>query len=83
MKSITLHGLDTESYTLIRQKADKQGKSLNKTIKGMLRNSLGLSAQETKKADFSDLCGVWKKNDLKAFEKATQDLKKIEYDIWK
>ena len=42
MKSITIHNLDDKLDSLIREKAKKQGISLNKTIKTLLRKSLGL-----------------------------------------
>lgn len=36
MKSITVHGMDDEMDGQIREKAAAEGKSLNKTIKGLL-----------------------------------------------
>jgi len=33
------------------------------------------------KNNFSDLCGVWGREDLEEFEKATADLEKIEREF--
>lgn len=41
MKSITIHGMDDEMDRQIREKAAAEGKSLNKTIKGLLEQALG------------------------------------------
>ncbi len=69
MKSITIHGLEDPLDTLIRKKARQQNLSLNKTIKKLLRESLGLAdnAGTDRKALFSDLCGVWTDEDIKEF----------------
>jgi len=48
MKSITIHGLDGPLDTLIREKARKQQLSLNKTIKLLLEESLGLTGRGSK-----------------------------------
>jgi tRNA(fMet)-specific endonuclease VapC len=63
MKSITIHGLDDPLDSLIRQRAKKKKMSLNKTIKELLRESLGLESidQHNHKKDFQDLFGVWTK----------------------
>ena len=42
MKSITIHGLDGKLYERIKEKAKRQGLSLNRTIKNLLEKSLGI-----------------------------------------
>ena len=68
MTSITIHGLEDPLDSLIREKARQQGISLNKTIKQLLAESLGIS-QDAKKHqhDFSDLSGIWSPEDLEEF----------------
>jgi len=42
VKSITIHDLDESTEALIEEKARKEGLSLNKTVKMLLRQALGL-----------------------------------------
>lgn len=84
MKSITVHGLDETLDSFIRERAKRQGTSLNKTIKKLLRDSLGISEKKSdNRAQFKDLFGVWSQKDLKEFERNTMDFEKIDSEDWK
>jgi len=83
MKSITIHGLDDSLDRIIREKAKIEGASLNKTIKKLLRESLGISTEPTKQSDFSEFLGVWSKEEFKKFEKSTKDFEKIDQADWR
>ena len=64
MKSITIHGLDHELDEKIRSKARAEGLSLNRTIKLLLREALGLGDQPPNRGiGFQDLFGVWSRTD--------------------
>lgn len=77
MKSITIHGLDDALDRLIQEKADQEGASLNKTIKKLLQQSLGLSKQP-QKHDFSAFCGIWSKKEYEEFERSIKDFERID-----
>lgn len=81
MKSITIHDLDDALDRLIQEKADKEGTSLNKTIKKLLQQSLGLSRQP-KKHDFSAFCGIWSKKEYEEFERSVKDFERIDREDW-
>ncbi len=85
MKSITIHNLDDKLDSLIREKAKKQGMSLNKTIKLLLKKSLGLDKnnENDHKNDFMDLFGIWSKKDLNEFNKKIKDLREVNINDWK
>ncbi len=85
MKSITIHNLDDKLDSLIREKAKKQGMSLNKTIKLLLKKSLGLdkNSENDHKNDFLDLFGIWSKKDLNEFNKKIKDLREVNINDWK
>jgi len=85
MKSITLHGIDSKLDQSIKQRAKKQGQSLNKTIKKLLEKSLGINAdvENERRKEFADLFGVWTKANLKEFELNTKDFEKIDKEDWK
>jgi len=83
MKSITIHGLDNELYTSLRSQSTSQGTSLNKTIKEILRKSLGLSHKRVEKRDLSEFFGVWSKKEANEIEKVLEDFEKIDEEDWK
>ena len=84
MKSITIHNLDDSLASLIQEKAKKEGLSLNKTIKNLLKKSLGIDADADNdhKSEFIDLFGVWSKQDENEFNRRINDLSKIDLQDW-
>ena len=84
MKSITIHGLEDPLDSIIRQRAKRNKTSLNKTIKQLLAEALGLKPEmnENHREDFLDLFGVWSKNDLLEFTKNTKDFAEIDPADW-
>lgn len=84
MKSITLHALDNELYTSLRSQATSQGLSLNKTIKEILKKSLGLTHKRAEKGDFSKFFGVWNKKEADEFDKIiNEEFETIDEEDWK
>jgi hypothetical protein len=85
MKSITIHGLDDQLDKLIRKRARMEGTSLNKTIKNLLKESLGIKQIKNSdhREDFVDLFGIWSKTDKQKFDAAIKDLAKIDKEEWK
>ena len=85
MKSITIHDLDKQLDMMIRKRARKDGKSLNKTIKNILEESLGIKkiSGMNNRDEFMDLFGIWNKKDADEFEKSVKDFKKIDKEDWK
>jgi len=84
MKSITIHGLEDPLDSMIREKAKNQGLSLNKTIKKLLEEALGIKKRSTleHKKDFLDLFGTWTAEDLKEFTLNTKDLDQVDQEDW-
>lgn len=84
MKSITIHGLDETLDRLIKKRAKKQGSSLNKTIKRLLEESLGIHNRKGSdhREDFLDLFGVWTKKESAQFMGQIQDLGKVDEGDW-
>ena len=85
MKSITIHGLDETVSRLIEAKARAEGQSLNKTIKNLLEQSLGIkpAAKDLHGEDFMEFLGVWGEKDKKEFERAYQTLRTIDEEDWR
>lgn len=84
MKSITLHGLDGKLYERIKEKAKRQGLSLNKTIKNLLEKSLGIKNHDGNdhREDFLEFFGVWTETEAQEFAGAIRDFEKIDPQDW-
>ena len=85
MKSITIHNLDESLEYLIREKAKKQGMSLNKTIQLLLKQSFGINprSSENHKDDFLPFFGVWSGKDVNEFTIKTESFNQIDESEWK
>ena len=83
MTSITIHGLEDPLDSLIRERARQQGISLNKAIKQLLAESLGISHDSpSSRNDFTDLCGIWSSEDLEEFTHNTQEFSVTDPKDW-
>lgn len=84
MKSITIHGLDDALADRVARKARDEGASLNKTIKKLLAEALGLTPapQSDRREDFLDLFGSWSDEDYEEFEIATRDFEEVDPRDW-
>ena len=77
MKSITIHGIDQPLAELIQSKAQAEGLSINKTVKKLLEESLGVKPRpkDSNRDQFEEFCGIWSKSDLSEFDKKTEEFK--------
>jgi len=84
MKSITVHGMDKQLDQKIREKADEQGTSLNKTIKGLLQKALGIIPQKKDHEDeFMDLFGIWSDDKARKFTSNIKEFESVDIEDWK
>jgi hypothetical protein len=85
MKSITIHGLDEDTARRIETQAKADGQSLNRTIKNLLGQSLGIkpAARNRHAENFSEFLGVWGKKDQEEFEKAARTFRTIDDEDWR
>ena len=85
MKSISSHKIEDQLMALIQKKAQEKGLSLNKTIKLLLREALGLSQTSmiAKRNGFESFCGVWDEEEFSAFNQRTASFQQIDQEDWK
>ena len=85
MKSLTIHNIEEPLLALLRERAKKDEKSINQTLKEMIEKSVGVkfSKQQSHQSEFQEFSGVWSKNDVHDFTKASKDFEKIDKDDWK
>ena len=84
MKSITIHGIDDPLAELIKSKARSEGLSINKTVKKLLEESLGVRPRKKgiNRSHFEEFCGIWSNSDLTEFEAKTEDLRNVNDGDW-
>jgi hypothetical protein len=84
MKSITIHGIDDPLAELIKSKAQSEGLSVNKTVKKLLEESLGVKPRNkgVNRSDFEEFSGIWSESERTEFEDKTKDLRNIDYKDW-
>ena len=84
MKSITLHKIDGPLAELIKAKARSEGLSINKTVKKILEESLGVKPRPMGafRDDFEEFIGIWSEMDLASFNAKTEAFSKIDPDDW-
>jgi hypothetical protein len=84
MKSITIHDLDAYLDGKIKERAKKEGTSINKTIKKILGEALTerIDAKPDHSEDFKDLFGIWPDSEQQEFLKNTQQFEAIQPEDW-
>ena len=84
MKSITIHGIDSPLAELIKSKALSEGLSVNKTVKKILEEALGVKPQTVSKnrMDFEEFSGIWSDLELAEFDEKTKDLSSVNNEDW-
>ena len=82
MKSITIHGIDTDLDQKIAEKSKEYGLSQNRTVKYILQNSLLSDQKAAKREAFSDLFGKWTTKERNDFEERIKDLETVNDADW-
>lgn len=85
MSSFTVHDLDPEVAKLLRQRARAEGTSVNRVVKRLIEEALGVrpSARQKHRKDFEKLCGAWSKAEADEFDRAVADLQQVDPEDWR
>lgn len=85
MKMITLRNLPASLDRTIRQRAKKNGVSVNKVIISLLQDRLGESELRPVRRyhDLDGLAGSWSKQEAEVFEKTLAQQRAIDPEMWK
>ena len=62
--------------------AKETNQSMNAAAVQALRRRFGLELPPRRKRDLSDLAGAWGKCEFDEFEKATEDSREIDQELW-
>jgi len=83
MKSVTIHGIDTDLDQKLMEKAAEFGLSQNRTIKLILEDSLIADKRARRRNSFSELFGTWSAKEKTDFENRIKELEIIDSSDWK
>ncbi len=77
----TIRGIAERVDTRIRERAAREGKSLNETVLEVLKAGLGITGSGERYADLDDLAGTWV--DDPEFDRAIQEMDRVDPELWK
>ena len=80
-RQYTLRGIPASVDSALRQRARREGKSLNRTAVDLLAEGLGVSGEPVRHDDLDDLIGTWE--DDPDFDKAIMEMDKVDPHLWR
>ena len=85
MTTMTLRGIDERIAAALKEKARKEGTSVNAFVLRVLKESLGIEKKKRGVVynDLDRLAGTWSKKDAAEFEQATAVFEKVDEEMWK
>jgi len=83
MKSVqyTIRGVPERLDARLRERAAREGRSLNGTVLQVLKAGLGIGEEQIRFDDLDDLAGTWVHDP--EFDKALEEMHQIDPDLWK
>jgi len=82
---MTLRGIDERISGALKERAKKEGASVNAVMLRILKESLGLEKKKRSVLydDIDCLAGTWSAQDAAEFERATAVFESVDKDLWK
>jgi len=82
---MTIRGLDDLTVKALKEKAKKEGSSINAALIKLVQGNLGIKNKKRTVVynDLDHLAGTWSDKDFKEFLQATADFEKIDKNLWK
>ena len=77
----TVRGVPKDVDQALRNRARREGKSLNETALGALRRGLGLDGAKRVRHDLDEFIGTWE--DDPVIEQALEAQRKIDEELWR
>ncbi|MDO8720806.1 MAG: hypothetical protein Q7J31_01070 [Syntrophales bacterium] len=85
MTTMTIRGLDDLTINALKEKAKKEGSSVNAALVKLLQEELGIKKKKRTVVynDLDHLAGTWSDKDYKEFLQSTADFAEIDENVWK
>lgn len=83
MKSISVHGIEDKLLRAVEERAKRERRSVNRTVKELIAKGLGLTDKPPdNRAMFEDLSGVWTEAQEREFLDSIADLEATDEEDW-
>ena len=85
MKTMTIRGLDESTVKAIKDRAHKEGTSVNAALLKIIQEELALKKKSRIKiyTDLDHLAGTWSEKEYKLFQKRIEDFEMVDENMWK
>jgi hypothetical protein len=85
MTTMTLRGIDDRTAAILKERARKEGTSVNVLMLRLLKESLGIEKKKRGAVygDLDHLAGTWSTKDAAEFEQVTAVFEKVDEEMWK
>jgi plasmid stability protein len=86
MATMSIRGLDDKALARLKQRAEREGSSVNSLVVQILQDDGGAKAKVPslrRHRDLDALAGTWTERDANAFERATAPFSKVDPTLWK
>lgn len=85
MATITLRGIDERIAAALKEKARKEGTSVNALMLQVIKASLGIEKKKRGEEydNLDHLTGTWSIKDAAEFERATAVFETVDEEMWK
>jgi len=83
--SMTVRGIDEKTSAVLKEKARRDGISINALTLRIIREGLGLDRKKTPlvHTDLDYLAGTWSDTDVNEFERAVSVFEEVDESLWK
>lgn len=85
MATMTLRGIDEQTAQALKERASREGTSVNAVTLRMLRESLGLEKRKRSQtySDLDHLAGNWSREEEAEFKRNTAIFEQVDEELWK
>ena len=81
MKALTIRNVPPALAEALDREKARRGASLNRTVIELLSQGLGVGI--TRSNGLAELAGVWRDEELKAFDKAVAPFDRVDEELWR
>ncbi len=85
MATMTLRGIDEQTAQALKERANRDGISVNAVTLRLLRESLGLEKRRRSVtySDLDHLAGTWSREEEAEFKRNTAVFEQVDEELWK
>lgn len=83
MQHMTVRKIPADLALALEAEKDRRRQSLNQTVIDLLRQSLGLVAEQRRSNGLAALAGRWTAEEHERFEEATAPTREIDSELWR